>query len=362
MDGGDPRQQLAQRLRALREERWPDKKITQPKLARALGGVSVSLISSWESLKRKSIPPQERLDAYALVFATARSFRGDEPRQLSAASLTAPERLVMDELRKELRGLRNAALAAGSPQEAGDLSAPNSTRAGPWHFEDGKPVRIVCARLPQEMLDKIPYTRVDDPDYIELLTFSELDSLFEIYGHLRAENRFSSVYRRNAGLLAADDYQSHLVVLGGVDWNSVTRTVMQRLQLPVRQVADWGTDGAQYFEVQDNGVVTQHRPVLRRSGDVDILEEDVALFARSVNPFNRDCTVTICSGMYGRGTYGVVRALTDEAFRDRNAEYLRSRFRDCTSYLILSRIPIVDGSTLTPDWTIGAQTLFEWSK
>jgi hypothetical protein len=32
------------------------------------------------------------------------------------------------------------------------------------------------------------------------------------------------------------------------------------------------------------------------------ISEDVALFARAVNPFNRERTVTICSGMSGRGT------------------------------------------------------------
>ena len=64
--------------------------------------------------------------------------------------------------------------------------------------------------------------------------------------------------------------------------------------------------------------------------------------------------------MYGRGTYGVVRALTDARFRDRNAEYLRSRFSGREAYCILTRVPIVDGVTLTPDWTAGDSTLFEW--
>jgi hypothetical protein len=66
--------------------------------------------------------------------------------------------------------------------------------------------------------------------------------------------------------------------------------------------------------------------------------------------------------MYGRGTYGVVRALTDANFRDRNAEYLRTRFGSSDTYCILSRVPIVNGATLTPDWTIGDFRCFEWSR
>ena len=51
----------------------------------------------------------------------------------------------------------------------------------------------------------------------------------------------------------------------------------------------------------------QHRPLLEKTGNGEVLLEDVALFAHMVNPFDRNRTATICSGMYGRGTYGVVR-------------------------------------------------------
>ena len=67
--------------------------------------------------------------------------------------------------------------------------------------------------------------------------------------------------------------------------------------------------------------------------------------------------------MYGRGTYGCVRALTDALYRDRNSAYLKSRFGDSDSYCILTRIPIIHGATLTPDWTLSDDnTLFEWSR
>jgi hypothetical protein len=212
------------------------------------------------------------------------------------------------------------------------------------------------------MLDQIPYTRVDDPDYIDLLTFSELDSLFELHGHIRAANPGSDVFLRKAGSLKPDDFQTHLAVLGGIDWNSVTEEVLERLDLPVRQVAHWDTEDAQYFEVDESGITKQHRPVLSKSGNQAILHEDVALFARAVNPFNRKRTVTICNGMYGRGTYGAVRALTDSEFREDNAGFIESRFGDCDSYCILTRVTIVHGETLTPDWTAGSHTLFEWSR
>ena len=372
MESPDPRQLLAQRLRALREGQWPDLKITQPQLARALGGaqpLSVPLISSWESQANPRIPPLARLEGYAAVFATPRSFEGAAPRQLSAEELTDEERRAMTELGHELKRLRANALRAGSSQpEAAAVGGVSDERRsldfGPWRFPDGDIITIVCAQWPEHMLKTIPYTDVSDPDFIELLTYSELDALWEVHGHLRAANPANRVHRRIAGKLVSDDYSSHLISLGGVDWNTITSTALKQLPFPVRQIADWDTPGEQYFETEESGKTVRHHPRLEKADGFPkgILREDVALFARAVSPFNSARTVTICNGMYGRGTYGVVRALTDTRFRDRNADYLRSRFGNSGTYCVLTRVPIVDGATLTPDWTAGDSTLFEWSE
>ena len=269
----------------------------------------------------------------------------------------------MNELKQDLLGLRNGAMRvdAATPDrdQADEISA--SLSSGPWRFEDGNGITIVCAQWPRAMLEKIPHTSVDDPEYIELLTYSELDSMVELHGHLRAANPTNQVNFRTDNNLAPDDYTSHFVSLGGVDWNTATRWALRELALPVRQVADWDTEGGLYFAVDESGVVTEHRPVLEELGGQEILREDVALFARAVNPSNRKRTITICNGMYGRGTYGAVRALTDKKFRDRNAAYVRSRFGDSESYCILTRVPIVNGATLTPDWTLDESKLFEWA-
>jgi transcriptional regulator with XRE-family HTH domain len=355
-----PRLLLARRLRALREGSWPGRRITQPQLARALG-VSVPLISSWETQTNPRIPPPDRLDAYAALFATARSFDedpGHAPQDLSDEELQA-----MKELQQELAHKRSAAMGTGTarlePERVSDVT--ESLVNGPLYYSDTNRIVIVCAQWPQSMMQKIPYTSIEDPDYIELLTFSELDALFELHGHIRAANPVNIVNLRVSHRLAADDYTSHLITLGGVDWNTVTSSALRSLELPVRQVAEWDTEGGQYFEVKESGTVKKHSPVLEESGSRTILREDVALFARAVNPYNRKRYITICNGMYGRGTYGVVRALTDEKFRDRNAEYLMSRFGDSDTYCLLTRVPIaLNGATLTPDWTTGDYTLFEW--
>jgi transcriptional regulator with XRE-family HTH domain len=377
LDAQDPRRVLADRLRTLRERHLHGRKITQPQLAQALGEnrpLSVPLISSWESAADPRIPPLHRLEAYAALFAAPRSFDLKPPRPLRPDEMTEGEERTRAGLRQELIKLRNDALRAKQEGVAPLGNRPDEPISeGPWRFSDGAPITIVCARWPQHMLVQMPYTDIDDPDYIEMLTYSDLDALFELSGHLRAVNSANLVNLRAAGKLVPDDYTSHLVLLGGIDWNTATRTTLYRLQLPVRQVADWSVPDGQYFEIEEGGKTVRHSPVLDRTSAQDqagqtvskadskgILLEDVALFARAASPFNRKRTVTICNGMYGRGTYGAVRALTDARFRSRNSEYLRSRFSDSESYCILTRVPIVDGATLTPDWTTGEYTLFEW--
>lgn len=361
VESSDPRQLLARRLRALREGRWPDLKITQPQLARALGGdrpLSVPLISSWESQSAPKIPPIPRLEAYATFFATRRSVGGGDPRLLSTAEMTDTERREKEDLARELMRLRNDALRVTTDVEA-EIS--RSLGAGPWRFDDGNVITIVCAQLPTDMRERMPYADRRSPDYIELYNYSDLDALFELHGHLRASNPTNQVNRRVAEQLVRDDYTTHLIALGGVDWNQATRWVLQNLQLPVRPAGSWNSPEGPCFEVTEDGKTQQHRPILDQQGGQEVLVEDVALFARAINPFNRQLTVTICNGMYGSGTYGAVRALTDLRFRDRNAEYIHDRFAGSESFSILTRVKVLAGEAVTPDWTISENRLHEWS-
>jgi hypothetical protein len=325
------------------------------------------------------MPPTTRIEDIATFFASPRSFDGKVGRLLSPDEMTAQESAAREKLLQELTRLRSEALdsRSGSRPPTGIPGAAQerarSLNAGPYRFGDGQRIIIVCAWLPPEMLERMPYTDPMDPDFIELYRYSDLDALLELYGHLRATNPGSFVAFRAAGQLESNDYSGHLVSLGGVDWNEATSSAIERLQLPVKQVSrllvkqvsgsEDDATGDACFEVKDkNGHSVIHRPRLDESRGRKILREDVALFARAISPYNRMRTVTICNGMYGRGTYGAVRALTDERFRDRNAEYLRENFGDSDAFCILSRVTVENGWALTPDWTLPETRLFEWSR
>jgi hypothetical protein len=340
-----PRPALARRLRALRETLWPDAGITQGQLAQAFGGrkpLSISLISSWEKVDKPVVPPVKWLEAYATLFATRRSLDGGTLRLLPIDELTDGERTQRGELLDELLGLRE-----GRQSTAPDI----------WTFEQGQNITIVCARLPEKYRRHLSYADPESADFVSLYTYADPDALIELFGHIRARNPDNNVKFCTSEELTADDYTSHLVLLGGVDFNSVTRDVIERVDLPVEQVARRVDAEHGGFLVQENGQPKLFEP---RLDSQQHLLEDVAHFYRGESPFNQKRTVTVCNGMYGRGTLGAVRALTDARFRDRNSEYVQDRFGDVESFSIISRVPVVGGQGLTPDWTLEENRLHEW--
>lgn len=108
---------LAQRLRDLREQQWPDIVLTQAALAKALsseGHLSSATVSSWENSGSPKLPPRSRLTAYARFFATYRPVEEDPPRLPSLDALTDDERGSCEALEAELLALRDG---ARSPQQ-----------------------------------------------------------------------------------------------------------------------------------------------------------------------------------------------------------------------------------------------------
>lgn len=343
----EPVRALAPRLRELRQTRW--RKLTQSELAQALG-CSEALISSWE---KHVVPPVARLEDYATFFATRRSVERERARLLDVGDLSPAEATERERLLTELVELRDTAV--GTP----------SAGRGPWRFpdpEDDRPIVIVCPELPAEVTAKIPLADESNLDYSELFRLSDLDSLLELYGHIRAVNPNHRVEYRRVGNMRRDDSTGHLVVLGGVDWNPTQRTLMERIPAPVVQRSEDDPLDRGCFQV----VADKTQSFSPRWEQIDgrrTLVEDVGYFFRGPNPFNRARTVTLCNGMFGRGVLGAVRTLTDKQLRDRNAKYLDEHFGSKTSYSILFRVPIIDQRVVvTPDWTAPKSVLHAWSE
>jgi transcriptional regulator with XRE-family HTH domain len=337
----------------LRTETWPGKRIKQSDLAQALDA-SAPLISSWEG--GKAVPPLERLDAYARFFATEKSVAKRPFGLVGDAQLTDEERLRRDDLYRELTGLRNG-IQGHEPIGA---TTADPFAGSPWRLPAGQDITIVCSALPDHYLERMPYTDPDAPDYVDLCRYADLDALLELHGHIRAANPMNEVRIRTADTVRPEDYTSHLVLLGGVDWNTVTAELLHCLDLPVRQLFRDDEDEAGAFVVDQDGSELSFPPMLRKINGKDDLVEDVAHFYRTTSPLNEKRTITICNGNYQRGTFAAVRALTDPRFRDRNEQHVRTRFGGEPAFSILCRAKVFLGTTVTPDWTSEDDVLHEW--
>jgi hypothetical protein len=343
---------LAQRLRELREQTWPEAGLTQAALAAAFtceGTLSSATVSSWESITQPKVPPRSRLIAYARFFATRRSVEGDSLRLIPVDELADEERREYDNLETELLALRDAARGPSAKDEVA------LTRT--WHFADPGPVTLICAQLPETETGSLADPA--DPNYTELLSYADLDALVELHGHIRAENPSMDVFFKISSAVVPDDLSSHVVLLGGIAWNDTTQRLSEMIKLPIKQIEIPEIKTGEIFELERDGEKERFLP--RRSGNNGPLLEDVGLIVRRPNPFNSSRSLTICNGVHSRGVLGAVRSLTDARLRDWNEKYIASNFPGQSYFAILMRVSVMSGRTMTPDFRNPDCVLYQWS-
>jgi hypothetical protein len=344
---------LAQRLRELRVQRWPEARLTQAALARAFSieePVSSATVSSWENLSSPKLAPHTRLIAYARFFATHRSVEKGPPRLLPLAELTAEEQAVYETLKAELVTLRDA---AGRPSGRGAVAV-----TGSWRFSDSDPVTLICAELPNDETGSL--ANPIDPNYTELLSYADLDALVELHGHIRAENPTKDVFFKLSSRVVPDDLSGHVALLGGIAWNDKTQRLSEMTNLPVRQIEDSDACSTGEIFVLERDAREEEIFLPKWAEDGKTLIEDVGLIVRTPNPLNSNRSLTICNGIHSRGVLGAVRALTDARLRAYNENYIAENFSDPGYFAILMRVPVIAGQAMTPDFRAPDCVLYQW--
>jgi hypothetical protein len=343
---------LARRLRHLREQQWPDARLTQKALAQALSAeeaLAANTLSSWESAISPKLPPRHRLRAYARFFATQRSVEAAVPKLLPFEQLTPDEEAACKKLESELLRLRSLAAENFAEEE---IAFSRS-----WHFTDDGPVTLVCAELPPNQTG--PLAIPSNPNYTELQAFADLDAMVELHGHIRAENSRMPVHFRTPRDVQYDDLTGHIILLGGVVWNEVTASLSEIANIPVHQSEHPGLQTGEIFRVEVDGQEQEFWPKWKNEGRT-LLVEDVGLLARVPNPLNSRRTLTICNGIHSRGVYGAARSLTDTHLRDANERYISANFGNSTSFAILMSVKVINNKTMTPDFSSSGVVLYRW--
>jgi transcriptional regulator with XRE-family HTH domain len=332
---------LARRLRELRYSQFPGVRLKQRDVAQALSddeAVSVSTLSGWENVSKATLPSKDRLAAYARFFATTRSLE-DGPHLLPLTDLTDAEDKVRRELERELFRLLDE---GASSHEF-------------WRFDDGAPITIICSELTKSDEVRLgPLSDVDNPNYTRLYSFADADALIELIGHLNSCNPGTSINFLLASQVTRKDLINHIVLLGGIAWNDVTRRLNASAELPVRQVNHEKIHSGEVFEIEDGDNKEELFLPRFQNGDPGtaekpgVLLEDVAMLGRVPNPFNALRTLTYCNGIHSRGVLGAVRCLIDADVRDANESYLEETFRDTDRFVVLMRVQVLGGETMSP--------------
>lgn len=335
---------LAGRLRELRDSAG----LTQTKLGQALGDagapISPAAISMWENAASGRLPPRSRLEAYARLFCTSRSFKGNA-HMLAVDELTPEEGDRLEDLERELIGLRNSLASRNEAPSSGEAQSM-------WHFPDGSRITLVCYRLPPDR--RPPSAEPGALNYVKFAGLADLDTLIDIYGAVRAYNPTSQVTIMTAEDLGQRDVATHLVLIGGLTWKIVSPQLSRIFPVPI-DPGDPGDRGA----IVVRGRSGEERE-FRHTLDEGELVEDVGFFARGENPVAPQRTLTICGGITTRGVRGAARCFIDWDMKERNERYLTPRFPDGSTYCIVMRVPVFNQDPLTPDLSKGEIRLFEW--
>jgi transcriptional regulator with XRE-family HTH domain len=342
-----PARRLAERLRALRKQ----KRLTQEQLGEVLGGsepISIATVSLWEKPGSDRLPPPPRLEAYARLFCTSRSFESSRPRLLSDGELTQQERERETELYDELIALRERAQSTNIP---GTAKGPRSAL---WHLAEPIAISIVCS----DAKEPPPYAKPSDLNYTRSARYADLDALITVFGQVKADNPPPRMVRiLPADRLAQDFALNHVILIGGGAFDTAG-LFAQDIPLPIpEEITD--TDLVTHIFRCTVGPETRE---FRSSRDAEgNLLQDVGLIARTPHPIIPGGTVTLLSGITSRGVHGAAQCFIDAHVRDMNERYLETAFGNVESFCILMNIPVQKDVALPPNLWREGTVLYEWS-
>ena len=115
---------------------------------------------------------------------------------------------------------------------------------------------VICPTAPPDVQG--PLADEQDPNFTKMRQYGDLDALIELYGHLRAENPSLDVFHRTTTAVMADDFSSHVILLGGIGWNKVAARFQRATsQVPIEQTPVDDLPDRRDFQGQDTGRSSQ---------------------------------------------------------------------------------------------------------
>lgn len=217
-----------------------------------------------------------------------------------------------------------------------------------WGIKDGDAVIVVCSELEN------PETRqhVEPREFIYNLKYGDVDAYFEVVITLLRLYPAIKLRVMSAGELEATrvDLASHLIVIGGPDYNTLTNRVLS-----------WNVTQFEYRSSDMAARSTQHPDEIviydklhDREYCYESDDRDFGYFERIVNPHNSDRRIVLIGGCHTIGVTGAVKAFSMAESEDgeipqgvlRNAKIVAKRVGKTKCFSVLVAVERV-GQTIS---------------
>lgn len=206
-----------------------------------------------------------------------------------------------------------------------------------WHLQQvwgGGPsrgqIKIVCPQLPRSY--QPTYAQKGSPEFVNLARYGDLDTLAEVLTLLPKLFPNAEVKYLTAGEVQRVDRHGDLIVLGGPDFNKLTRELMRTARLPFQ----YRTIGSKSAFVE----IPTAREFLIQTTTKGTIRKDFGLFARFPNPLNVDRTVVLIGGLQTFGVLGSVQAFSMNATGKKNAKLVTKLCSGVPGFAVLVPVSV----------------------
>ncbi|MDD9823958.1 MAG: hypothetical protein OXU43_02130 [Gammaproteobacteria bacterium] len=208
---------------------------------------------------------------------------------------------------------------------------------------------IICPELPPSYQPK--YAKPDSPEFVNLARFGDLDALVEVLTLLPQLAPNMETKYVTAQELQQRDRQGNVIVIGGPDFNSFAKDLLDRQSFPFtyrnqkKKIALYERTTKKGFQLQKNRKYVTH---------------DYGLFARFPNPLNRQNVVIMIGGLQTFGVLGSVHAFGMNSIGKKNVKRVMKHCSGTLQFAVLVPVNVSGGQSSKSDIDMSTFHLHPW--
>ena len=212
-------------------------------------------------------------------------------------------------------------------------------------------VTIVCPELPKSYRPK--YSRNASLEFVNLARYGDPDALVEVLSFLPKLLPNAQVKQLTCAELHPNDRAGNLIVIGGPDFNTVSRDLIKAVRLPF--TCEETTKGTAFLDTEKGTQVCSE-------SKSRMVTKDCGLFARFPNPWNEGRTVIMVCGLGTFGVLGAVKSFGMNKVGRANARTIKRITKSANpQFAALVPIPVISAQPTASRISVGSMYTYPWS-